>query len=218
MSEDLKKLEEAIVELEKKPALELTKKILEEKKATANDAVGAITQALNKIGELYEAEEYYLAELVYAGDVAKSIMKLLGPHLEVETGGEKDMQKIIVMGTVKGDMHDLGKNIVGTFAEGAGYEVFDLGTDVSAEAFIDKLKETNAKILGLSCLLTACDYELNNILAALKKEGLTETKVVIGGAAITEKLANDLATESGMTTRFAPDAITGIRIFNELID
>lgn len=207
-----------MVELEKSKAIESTEKILEGNPSAANAIIETVAEALNRVGQLYQEEEYYLAELVYAGDVAKTILGLIEPHLIIEDTSEKDMAKKIIIGTVQGDLHEIGKNIVNIFAKGAGYEVVDLGSDVPEEAFIENLKKHDAKILGLSCLLTACDKELNKILAALKSEGLVDTKVVIGGAAMTEKLANDLEKETGIKTKFAPDAITGIQIFNELID
>ncbi|MFX0134702.1 MAG: B12-binding domain-containing protein [Candidatus Hodarchaeota archaeon] len=215
--EDLKKLEDLITNLEKKGAVETTNKIISEKKVNVKQAIDAVTKALQNIGELYEKEEYYLAELVYAGDISKSVLGLLEPIL-AETSSEKDLAKRVVIGTVKGDMHDLGKNIVQAFGRGAGYEIIDLGNDVPVEAFIKELKENNIKILGISCLLTACDSELAKILTALKDKGLADVKVVIGGAAMTEKLALDLENKFNITVKFAPDAINGIKIFNELID
>ncbi|NVM02933.1 MAG: cobalamin B12-binding domain-containing protein [Candidatus Helarchaeota archaeon] len=217
MSEELKKLEESITNLEKKVALDITNKIIDEKKITAKPAIDAVTKALQNIGELYEKEEYYLAELVYAGDISKAVLGLLEPYL-AKTSAEKDLAKRVVIGTVKGDMHDLGKNIVQAFGRGAGYDIIDLGNDVSAEAFIEELKKNSIKILGVSCLLTACDSELDKILTALKDEGLADVKVVIGGAAMTEKLASGLEKKFNITVKFAPDAINGIKIFNELID
>ncbi|MHA1315391.1 MAG: cobalamin B12-binding domain-containing protein [Candidatus Helarchaeota archaeon] len=216
MSENLKKLKDFIVELEKENALELAKKVIDDKQAAAKDMIDVITEALGRIGELYQEEEYYLAELVYAGDIAKTLMNYLEPLLV--GNAEKDAAKKIVIGTVQGDMHDIGKNIVGTYARGAGYEVIDLGTDVSAEKFVNTVEESNARILGISCLLTATDGELNKIFAELKRKNLVDVKVVIGGAAMTEKMARDLEEKNGITTKFASDAITGIKIFNELID
>ncbi len=216
LMEDLKKLEDSITNLDKKGAVDTTNKIISEKKVTVKQGIDAVTKALQNIGELYEKEEYYLAELVYAGDISKTILGLLEPHLPKTA--DKDFAKRIVIGTVKGDMHDLGKNIVQAFGRGAGYEIIDLGNDVSVEAFIKELMENNIKILGISCLLTACDSELPKILTALKDKGLIDVKVVIGGAAMTEKLAADLENKFNITVKFAPDAINGIKIFNELID
>ncbi len=218
MSEVLEKLEKSIVDLNKNGALASTKKIVDEKLAEPKMALNAVTKALDEIGKLYEKEEYYLAELVYAGDIAKAVLEILQPYLVSSGTEEKDQAKRIIVGTVKGDMHDLGKNIVRIFARGAGYEIIDLGSDISVETFINKLKAEHVKILGLSCLLTACDSQIGKVLAALKKEGLSDVKVVIGGAAMTEKFAADLEKQHGITTKFAPDAITGIKIFNELID
>ncbi|MFX1251623.1 MAG: B12-binding domain-containing protein [Promethearchaeota archaeon] len=218
MNEDISRLEEAILNLKKKDVIDLTKKVVAEKSVDANGAVEAVTRALNRVGALYQEGDYFLPELIYAGDMAKIALDILQPFIQIEKSNEKDAVRTIILGTVKGDMHDLGKNIVGIYAEGAGYEIIDLGKDVSVERFIETLKKHNAKILGLSCLLTACDRELYKIADALKKEGLGDVKIVIGGAAMTEEVARDLEKESKIVTRFAADAITGIKIFDELID
>ena len=217
MSETVKTLEDALVELKKDKVLNLTKKILDEKKIDMHKAVNAVTNALNRIGDLYQEEEYYLAELVYAGDLAKQVLELLKPHM-ISEFTSNDSSKLVVIGTVKGDMHDLGKNLVQAFAEGAGYQIIDLGTNVPSEVFINEVKKRNAKILGVSCLLTACDSELPKIITALNENNLKDVKVVIGGAAMTEAFAKSLEKEHQTRVKFAPDAITGIKIFNELID
>ncbi|MHA1785928.1 MAG: cobalamin B12-binding domain-containing protein [Candidatus Helarchaeota archaeon] len=218
MSEYLKKLENAIIDLKRDEALKLANELVKDENIQAQDAINAVSSALAEIGDLFEQEEYYLADLVYAGDIAKAVINVLQPILVQERGLQKDPAKRIIVGTVKGDFHDLGKNIVKTFASGAGYEIIDLGSDVPTETFIEKLKEEKIKLLGVSCLLTACDMELDKILTSLKEAGLGDTNVVIGGAAMTELLALELEKKHGIKTRFASDAITGIKIFNELID
>ena len=214
-------LEDSIVNFDKKMVVELTQtaisEIKDKKTIKPNEVVDGITRALERVGDLYQKGEYFLPELVYAGELAKTTLTSLRPFIIGKDRKKNDTVKIIILGTVQGDMHDLGKNIVHTFAEGAGYRIIDLGINVPKEKFIETLKEYNAKILGLSCLLTACDQELYNITFFLKEMGLEDVKVVIGGAAMTEKLANDVQETSGITTRFAEDAITGIKIFNELI-
>ncbi len=213
-------LEDSIVSFDKKMVVELTQRVISEikdkKSIKPSEVIDGITRALERVGELYQEGEYFLPELVYAGELAKNTLTSLKPLILGEEKRKKE-SKIIILGTVQGDMHDLGKNIVQTFAEGAGYKIIDLGINVSKEKFIETLKEYNAKILGLSCLLTACDQELYNITTSLKEMGLEDVKVVIGGAAMTEKLAIDVEKASGITTRFAEDVINGIKIFNELI-
>ena len=128
MSEDLKGLEKAIIDLEREKALKLANNITSNDSIKAQEAINAVSNALAKIGELYEQEEYYLAELVYAGDVAKAVIQAMQSKLAGEGGIEKDPAKRVIVGTVKGDLHDLGKNIVKTFAGGAGYENGGAGT------------------------------------------------------------------------------------------
>ena len=118
MSKYVDELENALVELDKKLSVNLVNKILNENIVEIHDTVDAVTKALNRIGDLYQEEEYYLAELVYAGDLAKQILDLLKPHM-VSKSTSGDSRKLVIIGTVRGDMHDLGKNLVQAFAEGS---------------------------------------------------------------------------------------------------
>jgi methylmalonyl-CoA mutase cobalamin-binding domain/chain len=214
VSDIIPELEKAIVNFDKEKVLKLTDELI--KTASLDDALDAITRALIKVGDLYEDGEYFLPDLIYSGEMAKKALDLLHPHLKAgESSGRRSSK--VILGTVQGDMHDLGKNIVKIFAEGAGYDVIDLGMNVPAQTFIETIKKNNAKILGISCLLTACDQELYKITSALKSEGLDDVKVVIGGAAMTERVASDVEQKSEIITRFAPDAFTGIRIFEEFL-
>ncbi|MHA1264859.1 MAG: cobalamin B12-binding domain-containing protein [Candidatus Helarchaeota archaeon] len=207
MSSQIEALEAAIINIEPNKAEELAKQLVETK-INPKTLVTAISRALEVVGKKFQDEEYYLPELVMAGEISKSILSIADPILKSIEQGPKIT---IVVGTVQGDLHDLGKNIFVTFASSAGFNVIDLGNDVPVERFIETVKKENARVLGLSCLLTATDKELGKVVEALKKENLRDkVMVIIGGAAVTEELVKEIGGDA-----FAPDAITGLELIKE---
>jgi len=164
-----------------------------------------MSKGMEIVGEKYERNEYFLAELIMAGEVMKEGMKVLEPYLR---GSE--MRKIgkVVIGTVRGDLHDIGKNIVATLLSAAGFEVIDLGVDVSPEKFVEAVKEHNPDIIGMSALLTTTMIEMENVIKALKEAGLRDrVKVIIGGAPITREFAEKIGADAA-----ARDAVEGVNI------
>jgi len=146
--------------------------------------VAALQEGMTKVGSLFESGEYFLSELIMAGEIMKDAMTRLEPHL---VGKNADYKGNIVIGTVKGDIHDLGKNIVVMLLRGAGYNVIDLGVDVPPEKFVAAIREHQAPLVGLSVLLTACQAALKETVTAIREAGL-DTKVVVGGNYIDEKV------------------------------
>ncbi|MHA1277219.1 MAG: cobalamin B12-binding domain-containing protein [Candidatus Helarchaeota archaeon] len=207
MSTILSELENNIINIDLDKAEALAKQLLESK-GNPNEIINTIMKAMEVVGQKFQEEEYYLTELVMAGEIVKTILAIVEPLLQSEESAPKIT---IVIGTVQGDLHDLGKNIFATFANSAGFKVVDLGNNVPAQTFIDTVKRENAKVLGLSCLLTATDKELNKVIDLLKKEGIREkVMVIIGGAAVTEELVKEVGGDA-----FAPDAITGLQQIKE---
>lgn len=207
MSEKLGVLEKAIIDIEPNKTDQLAHELMDAK-IDPKEVINVITRALEVVGKKFQDGEYYLTELVMAGEITKSILAIISPFMKT---AEKGPKIAIVIGTVAGDLHDLGKNIFATFASSAGFKVVDLGTDVSAEKFIETVKRENARVLGLSCLLTATDKELEKVIQALKKEKLRDKiMVIIGGAAVTEELVKQIGGDA-----FAPDAITGLNQIKE---
>ena len=146
-----------------------------------------------RVGELFERKEYFLPEVLYSARAMKAALQVLHPLLV--KSGFKSMGKV-VLGTVEGDLHDIGKNVVKITLEGAGFEVSDLGNDVSPEAFVDMMKETGAKVLGMSALLTTTRRSMKVTIDRLAQEGLRKNVVVlIGGAAVTERYANEIGAD-----------------------
>jgi len=172
------------------------------------DAVNAVANSLQIVGRRFQDGEWFLAELVYAGEIAKEVMNILSPYMKA---GPSNTVGTVVVGTVAGDLHDLGKNIFISYAQSAGLNVIDLGIDVPTNKFISSVKEHRPLALGMSCLLTSTDAEIGKVIEALKRENLRDkVKVIVGGAALTEGFARDVGADA-----FAPDAVTGTDIIKK---
>jgi methanogenic corrinoid protein MtbC1 len=207
-NERLATLEHALLELDKEATLAAVRAVLADGAEGARAGVDALTGALAVVGERFQDGEWFLGELVYAGEIAKEATDLLSPHL---SAGEGEASCLVVVGTVEGDMHDLGKNIFNTYAKSAGFEIVDLGTSVSPEQFVAAAREHRPLALGISCLLTVCAAGVGRVIEALEREGLRESsKVIVGGAALTEAFACEVGADA-----FAPDAVTGTKIIGD---
>lgn len=172
-------------------------------------AYKAVTDGMAKgmeiVGEKYENNEYFLAELIMAGETMKEGMKVLEPHLK---SGELRTIGKVVIGTVRGDLHDIGKNVVVTLLGAAGFDIIDLGVDVPSEKFVETVKESNPDIVGMSALLTTTMIEMESIIKALKDAGLRDkVKIVIGGAPITQEYAEKIGADAA-----ARDAVQGVNV------
>ncbi len=145
------------------------------------------------IGEKFKNDEIFVPGVLVAARAMNSGMEILKPKL-IESGVESE--GTVVIGTVKGDLHDVGKNLVSMMLEGAGFDVYDLGTDVPAEEFVSKVKEVDADIVGLSALLTTTMNEMETVIEALKEAGIRDkVRIMVGGAPITEDFANNISAD-----------------------
>jgi 5-methyltetrahydrofolate--homocysteine methyltransferase len=163
-----------------------------------------ITKSASIISDKFEAEEYFIPELIMAGEIIKETMKILDPKIK-EKGDTNAIGKVII-GTGKGDLHDIGKNIVKTFLEAEGFEVIDLGVDVSSEAFIDAIRTEKPEILAISALVSMTLPEVGKLMKALEETNLRkDVKVIIGGAPVTEDFIKDIGADA-----YAKNAIDGI--------
>jgi len=196
------KVKQAIIDVNPEPA----KTIVEEALKSMNplEIINCMTEGMAEVGRLYEERVYFVTELLIAGEIMSQNIDVLKPYLaegETPTAHGK-----IVFGTVKDDIHDIGKNIMISLLKVAGFEVIDLGVDVPAVKFIEALKENKADILAMSSLLTSTVDQIKNVIAELKKEGLRDqVKVIIGGAAVTEDLAKEVGVDG-----YAVDAMQGV--------
>lgn len=153
--------------------------------------------AMREVGRRFEEGEYFVPEMLIAARAMKGGMEILKPHLissDVKSAGK------VVIGTVKGDLHDIGKNLVSLMLEGAGFEVKDMGVDVSAEKFVEAVRANNADIVALSALLTTTMPSMVTTIEALKQAGLRDkVKVIIGGAPVTETYARQIGADGTST-------------------
>jgi 5-methyltetrahydrofolate--homocysteine methyltransferase len=153
----------------------------------------SMVPAMDEVGRLFECEEYFVPELLVAGRAMKSTMELLRPLL-VAAGQKLSVR--VVIGTVKGDLHDIGKNIVASMLEGSGFEVIDLGTDVSPEDFVNAVQERKPQVVCMSALLTVTMPAMKTTIDALTSASLrTKVKVLIGGAPVTMQYAKEIGAD-----------------------
>jgi len=171
----------------------------------AQEIVDAMSEGMNTVGKKFEGGEYFVPELIMAGETMKEALEVLRPYMEGEAGGES---RTAVVATVAGDIHDIGKNIFVTLMTTAGFKVIDLGVDVPAEKIVKAVKENHAKVLGLSALLTTNLEQLPMIVNQLKKEGVRDVvKVIVGGATVTEEFAKEAGVDG-----YAKTALAGVEI------
>jgi len=165
----------------------------------------AITKALVIIGDKFENEEFFLPELFMAAEIVKKSMKILEPHIK-GSSKKKSLGKIVI-GTAKSDMHDIGKNIVSFFLQAEGFEVVDLGVDVSPERFVEAVRNEKPDILAISALITLTMPEVSNTLKALEEANLrNQVKIIVGGAPMTQEFVDDIGADA-----LAKNAIDGVK-------
>jgi 5-methyltetrahydrofolate--homocysteine methyltransferase len=178
----LEEISKAIIELDIDAIPELCKKAIAGGIPAYEVVVGGMAKGMKVVGEKYEAGEYYLAELIMAGETMKEGMKILESHLK--NGAARSAGKCVI-GTVKGDLHDIGKNVFVTLLKAQNYDVIDLGVDVSPSMFAKAVKEHKPNLVAMSALLTTTMGEMENVVLELKRQGLRDgLKVIIGGGSI----------------------------------
>lgn len=203
--ESLSDLRDALANLEMDAALALVRARLD----SDEDPVAILNECRDGmaiVSERYDKREYFLSELVFAGEIFKRTMHILEPKLQscnaVRTLGS------LMIGTVKGDIHGIGKNIVVAVARGAGFEVHDLGVDVPLETFVNRARELKPHIVGISVLLSTCFPATREVVQALKGAGLSPSpKTIVGGGAVTERVREYAGADA-----WADDAVKGINI------
>ena len=165
---------------------------------------------MNVVGEDFKRNRVYLPEVVLAARAMKAGMTVINPLLTAQQG-EGDSMGTLVMGTVKGDLHDIGKNLVLMMAEGAGFKCVNLGTNTSAPEFIAAVREHNATILGMSALLTTTMIYMKTVITEMEAAGLGHVKICVGGAPVTQLFADEIGADG-----YAPDAATAVDLFKNI--
>ena len=205
----LDEIKKALVELEIDDIEKLVDGALKEG-IDAKQILTALSDGMMEVSKKYDAKEYYLPELVLAGDCMETGLKLLKPHLKTGLQGKGK----VITATVKGDLHDIGKNIVTTLLTAAGFEVIDLGKDVPAEKIVEVVQKEKADIVALSALLTMTVTEIETVVKKLKEAGLRDNVTVIcGGAPLNQELAKRLGADIA-----CDDATEGIQVCRNIME
>jgi 5-methyltetrahydrofolate--homocysteine methyltransferase len=193
---------EAVIRGDAKEVENQIKKAIELRAAPDVILNEGLIKAMDVVGARFEAGEFFVPEMLIAARAMKTGMALLRPLFK--ESGIKPLGKVVI-GTVKGDLHDIGKNLVGLMLEGAGFEVIDMGTDVSADKFVETVKAEKPQIIGLSALLTTTMFGARDVIEKLKAENLRDkVKVIVGGAPVTQAFADQIEADG-----YADDAVSG---------
>jgi len=205
---DLKALADAVINGDQNKALEITKAALEEGTAAKDILDDGLIAGMDIVGARFKKNEIYIPEVLISARAMKTAMEALEPEL-VKAGVEPVGRLLI--GTVQGDLHDIGKNLVAMMLKGAGFEVIDLGVDVGPEKFVEQVKTAKAQLIGMSALLTTTMPGMERTIKALKDAGTT-VKVMIGGAPVTQDYADRIGADG-----YAPDAASAVDLAKSLV-
>jgi corrinoid protein of di/trimethylamine methyltransferase len=213
MSEEMfEKLAQAVIDGETEDAAMLARQALDEGVDPLACITDGLTRGIQKVGELFSTGEYYLPELIIGADAMKVALDILEPELAGDQ--KREVVATVVLGTVEGDLHEIGKTLVGTMLTANGFNVVDIGVDKSISDFIDAVKANNATILGASALLTTTMLQQKKLVEALQEAGLRDkVKVMVGGAPVTQSYAEQIGADG-----FAEDAISAVDLAFRLAD
>lgn len=211
-SELLNKITISVVEGRPDETIELTRQALVDGLEPLTIIDSGLTVGMNIVGDKFQTGEYYLPHLIIAASGMKQAMELLEPELRSRQQ-KAESAGVVVIGSVAGDIHEIGKSLVGTMMSASGFQVHDLGVDVPTEVFIAKVKEIGADILGLSALLTTTMTVQRQVIRELEEAGIRDqVKVVIGGAPISQEWANTIGADG-----YAEDAVGSVELAKQLV-
>ena len=209
MSALFEQISEALIDGMKDKVLKLVQQALDEGSAPKDIINNALLSGMSEVGVLFKDGELFVPEVLVAARAMNAGIDLLKPLL---AEGDIDKKGKIIFCTVRGDLHDIGKKLVSMMLEGAGYEVIDLGVDVSPEAILEAVKKYNPDIIGMSALLTTTMTAMKETVDALKENGLaSKVKVMVGGAPVSDRFAKEIGAQ------YAGDAATAVEVANSLI-
>jgi len=213
MSTELyEKLAQSVIDGEPEDAEQIAKQALAEGLDPLTCINEGLTKGIQRVGELFASGEYFLPELIIGAEAMKLALAVLEPAMVGDQS--REVVGTVVLGTVEGDMHEIGKTLVGTMLIANGFKVIDLGVDMSTDKFIEAVKENNADIVGASALLTTTMLQQGKIIEALEAEGLRDqVKVMVGGAPVTDSFASEIGADG-----YAEDAISAVDLAFRLID
>ena len=205
---DLQGIADAIIKGDRDTTSAKVEEAIKEKVPAGQILNQGLMAGMGIIGERFKKNEVYVPEVLIAARAMKAGMELLQPLLS-EAGIEPVGR--VVLGTVKGDLHDIGKNLVRMMLQGGGFEVIDCGIDVSPEKYVEAIKKSGAKVLALSALLTTTMPQMAEVIKALKEAGISDVKIMIGGAPVTQAYADEIGADG-----YAPDAASAVDTAKEL--
>jgi len=205
---DMQALAEALVRGDRAKVVELTKKALDERLSPAKILNQGLVAGMDVIGKRFKANEIYVPEVLIAARAMKGGMEVLEPKL-IEAGVKP--VGIVVIGTIKGDLHDIGKNLVAMMLTGGGLKVVDLGIDVAPDKFVEAAKSNKAQLVAMSALLTTTMPQMAEVVKAVKSSGV-KVKTIIGGAPVTQSYADEIGADG-----YAPDAASAVDVAKSLI-
>jgi len=209
----LNTVKKAILEGNKDDAVQLAQRAITEKMDLNKVIENGYIPGIQKVGQFWEEGEYFLPELITSAECMKAAMKIMQPELE-KAQIDIRSEGTIVIGTIEGDIHDIGKNLVASILSANGFDVVDLGADVKLETFIEKAKEVNANLICLSALLTTTMTGQKKLIELLKKEGLYgRFKVMVGGAPVNQKWADDIGADG-----YSENALTAVGAAKKLVE
>ena len=194
------------------PVRQMTEQALAEGATALEVLDDGLIGGMRVVGEDFKYNRVFVPEVLLAARAMKAGMAVLKPLLTEKKDETQKASAVIVMGTVKGDLHDIGKNLVGMMAEGAGFTIVDLGTDTSADKFIAAAKEHNARIVGMSALLTTTMVYMRTVVQKFKEAGLADVRLCVGGAPVSPEYARLIGAHG-----YAADAASAVQLFQRLI-
>jgi corrinoid protein of di/trimethylamine methyltransferase len=213
MSDVLNRLQGAVIAGEPELARELATQALEAGNAPLEAIDQALSPGMQIVGDKYECGDYFIPDLVMAAEAMKAAMEVLEPELMARQE-QRQVAGTVVIGTVEGDIHEIGKSLVATMLNAAGFEVHDLGVDVPASRFVEQVRTTKANVVGLSALLTTTMRNQEVVIEALKEAGLRErVKVVIGGAPASPEWAETIGADA-----YAENANEAVDVVRQLLE
>jgi len=192
---DFELLKNAIADLEDEKAYELVNEVMADGGTQVEAALKACQEGMDIVGKRFEAQEYFVADLIFAGEIMSKAMEILKPALAAKRGDQVSSKMILC--TVEGDLHDIGKNIVKSILEATGFEVLDLGIDVPADVIVKTAKEQGIKIIALSGVLTLAIDSMKKTVDAFAAAGMRDSvKIIIGGAPVTEDICRHVGADA----------------------
>jgi len=210
MRESVLQVEKTIVELDIDQIQAVIQRCLDEG-IPAWEIVEGMSSGMSQVGKQFEIGEYYLSDLVLSGEMMKEGMALLENKFDMSQMGKKG---IVILATAKGDIHEIGKNIVGTMLTASGFKTIDLGVDVHEDQIIEAMKSSGSNLIALSVLLTTMVSAIKDLVDALSEAGLRDkTRLAIGGACCSQQLADEMGADA-----YGEDAVKAVRIFEQLAE